>query len=85
MSLPLVDKSGGSGSGRSCECRGWCECHRDLKLQHDPDWECDCRKEMPQPQLQPICAECREPIGKGARVAVAKDGAKFHSRCWSTR
>lgn len=31
---------------------------------------------------QPICAECRKPIGR-RRSVTAKDGAVFHSKCWN--
>lgn len=31
---------------------------------------------------EPICAECREPIGRQSYTHT-KDGAYFHNRCWS--
>ena len=30
-----------------------------------------------------VCAECREPLTSMRGVQTAKDGAKFHGRCWS--
>lgn len=32
-------------------------------------------------KVKPICAECREPIGR-RRSVTARDGAVFHSACW---
>ncbi|HEX3682221.1 MAG TPA: hypothetical protein VHU83_06730 [Bryobacteraceae bacterium] len=35
-------------------------------------------------KVKPICAECREPIGR-RRFVTADDGAVFHSTCWNTK
>lgn len=55
----------------------------DLIDEYADDNECEAVVIQDDESEQRICAECREKIGKRARVVTGKDGALFHSRCWS--